>query len=141
MSAETVVIPRNFVLLEELEKAEKGATDMAISYGLIMADDISLSDWQCTIIGPQNSAVDNRVINLVVRCGPKYPVEAPEALFQTKVNYPFVDAKGRVDVKRVIKTWTRQHRMENLLVEIRKLFVYGDYRKLPQPPEGLSYDA
>lgn len=90
MSAETVVIPRNFVLLEELEKAEKGATDMAISYGLIMADDISLSDWQCTIIGPQNSAVDNRVINLVVRCGPKYPVEAPEALFQTKVNYPFV---------------------------------------------------
>jgi ubiquitin-protein ligase len=90
MSAETVIIPRNFVLLEELEKAEKGATDMAISYGLIMADDISLSDWQCTIIGPQNSAVDNRVINLVVRCGPKYPTEAPEALFQTKVNYPFV---------------------------------------------------
>eukprot|EP00967_Tisochrysis_lutea_P041919 scaffold50433_cov38-Tisochrysis_lutea.AAC.1 len=90
MSGETVVIPRNFVLLEELEKAEKGATDMAISYGLIMPDDISLSDWQCTIIGPQNSAVDNRVLNLVVRCGPNYPNEAPEALFQTKVNYPFV---------------------------------------------------
>jgi hypothetical protein len=31
--------------------------------------------------------------------------------------------------------------MENLLVEIRKLFVYGDYRKLQQPAEGLSYDA
>jgi hypothetical protein len=46
-----------------------------------------------------------------------------------------------VDVKRVIKNWTRQHRMENLLVEIRKLFVYGDYRKLPQPSEGLTYNA
>jgi len=90
MATENVIIPRNFVLLEELEKAEKGNTDMTISYGLIVPDDISLTDWQCTIIGPQSSAVDNRVLNLTVRCGPDYPLVPPEAIFQSKVNYPFV---------------------------------------------------
>jgi len=31
--------------------------------------------------------------------------------------------------------------MEHLLVEIRKLFVHSEYRKLQQPPEGLTYNA
>ena len=53
MATENVIIPRNFILLEELEKAEKGNTDMTISYGLIDSYDTSLTDWQCTIIGPQ----------------------------------------------------------------------------------------
>ena len=35
---------------QELEKAEKGNTDMSVSYGLCQADDISLTDWQCTIL-------------------------------------------------------------------------------------------
>jgi len=44
-------------------------------------------------------------------------------------------------VKRVVKDWKREHRMEHLLVAIRKLFAYPDYRKLNQPAEGLTYDA
>ena len=57
-SGEVIVVPRNFVLLEELERTEKGLTDMSVSYGLVMSDDITLSEWQCTILG-ERPAVRN----------------------------------------------------------------------------------
>lgn len=45
-------MPRNFKLLEELESSEKGHGDMSISYGLEHADDIFLTNWIGTILGP-----------------------------------------------------------------------------------------
>ena len=94
-SGETIIVPRNFKLLEELEKAEKGNTDMSVSYGLSQADDISLTDWQCTIlitgIGMQpHPQLDSRIISLLLRCGPDYPTKPPMAKFQSKLNFPFI---------------------------------------------------
>lgn len=51
-SGETVIIPRNFKLLEELEKSEKGHGDMSISFGLVDSGDTFLSDWNGGILGP-----------------------------------------------------------------------------------------
>ena len=39
-TGETVITPRNFKLLEELEHSEKGLGDMSISYGLVDSSDI-----------------------------------------------------------------------------------------------------
>ena len=94
-SAEVIIVPRNFVLLGELEKAEKGNTDMSISYGLVTADDITLTDWQCTILGPQNCGVEGRIISLLIRCPPKYPIEMPHIQFQSKINYPWLVSGSR----------------------------------------------
>lgn len=41
-------------MLEELERGEHGVSDGSISYGLEDADDITLSKWNGTILGPLN---------------------------------------------------------------------------------------
>ena len=51
-TGETVIVPRNFKLLEELEHSEKGRGDMTISFGLTDPGDCFLSEWNGGILGP-----------------------------------------------------------------------------------------
>jgi len=135
-------IPRNFRLLEELEKGEKGIGDGSCSYGLEDGDDILMSNWTGTIIGPGHTVHENRIYSLQITCGENYPDTVPLVRFLSKVNLPFVDGTNGL-VKptdlAVLRDWNRSKSIETILVEIRKEMASASNRKLPQPPEGSFF--
>ena len=131
-------IPRSFRLLDELERGEKGSGDGIISYGLADPDDISLSTWTGTIIGPPGSIFENRIYSLQLQCSMKYPEEAPKVRFETAVNLPFVNSvsgevlQGQI---RCLRDWKRTGSIESILRDIRHEMSLPANRKLAQPPE------
>ena len=56
-TGEQILIPRNFKLLEELEKGEKGLGDTPISFGLVDPADIFMTDWNGSIFGPPGVSI------------------------------------------------------------------------------------
>ncbi|CAK5273481.1 unnamed protein product [Mycena citricolor] len=135
-------VPRNFRLLEELEKGEKGIGDGSCSYGLEDGDDIMMSHWNGTIIGPGHTVHENRIYSLKITCGESYPEAPPTVQFLSRVNLPFVSqTDGVVNPAQlpVLAYWNRNGSIETVLVEIRREMASPANRKLPQPPEGSMF--
>jgi len=137
-----IVVPRNFRLLEELEKGEHGVGDGTVSYGLVDPQDITLTNWHGTILGPLNTVFQNRIYSLKIRCGERYPNVAPKVSFTTRINLGCViKATGVVDPAKcgVLKNWNSKYGLENVLNDIKREMMSPANRKLPQPAEGSMY--
>ncbi|CAH2355544.1 ubiquitin-conjugating enzyme variant Mms2p [[Candida] railenensis] len=134
-------IPRNFKLLEELEKGEKGLGAESISYGLTNQDDITMTYWNGTILGPPHSTHENRIYSLTIICDETYPEKPPQVSFISKINLPCVDDTGKVVVDQfdTLKNWRRSYTMETVLLELRKNMAAPSNKKLSQPAEGTTY--
>eukprot|EP00917_Polyrhabdina_sp_WS-2016_P020377 GHVP01043619.1.p1 GENE.GHVP01043619.1~~GHVP01043619.1.p1 ORF type:complete len:153 (-),score=32.30 GHVP01043619.1:78-515(-) len=135
-----VPVPRSFKLLEELERGEKGHVPDGVSWGLTQSDDITLSNWSCTIFAPHSTSFENRIYSLTVKCGTGYPEEHPTIQFLTKINLPCVDSKGNISPKWSFwKSWSPTFSIEKALIAIKKEMENGSNRRLPQPAEGEMY--
>jgi len=161
-----VVVPRNFKLLAELEKGEKpettasspgeSARNIYCSYGLKDQDDIEMTHWDGTIMGPPYGRHENRIYSVEMECGPEYPRQPPKVQFVNQINLPGVHpTNGKVDPSAIdlLKDWTRTYDeslrlgradvidrtlcMEGVLDALRKLMDKN--KTLPQPPEGAVY--
>lgn len=137
----TVTVPRNFRLLEELERGEKGIGDGTVSYGMDDSDDMLMRSWTGTIIGPSNSVHDSRIYTLKIFCDLSYPEAPPLVRFQSRINMDCVLSDGRVDPSRfaVLGQWRQQYSMETVLTELRRQMASPVNKKQPQPPEGTTY--
>ncbi|KAJ9495372.1 E2 ubiquitin-conjugating protein mms2 [Exophiala xenobiotica] len=152
-------VPRNFRLLEELEKGEKGLGAEACSYGLADGDDLMMTNWNGTILGPPHSAHENRIYSVNLHCGAQYPDVPPTLHFVSRINLPCVDQKtGRVGTTVIwsrqkltsklkvdpsklpcLANWKRDYTMETILIELRRYMALPQHKKLPQPPEGTTF--
>jgi ubiquitin-conjugating enzyme E2 variant len=143
MPGASVTVPRNFRLLEELEKGEKGIGDGTVSYGMEDADDMLMRNWTGTIIGPNNTVHEGRIYTLKIYCDLNYPERPPLLKFQSRVNLDCVGPDGRVNpvVFKVLGQWSRAYTMETVLVELRRHMASPTNKKLQQPPEGSMYPS
>eukprot|EP01038_Epipyxis_sp_PR26KG_P013146 gene13146-17614_t len=136
-----IIIPRNFKLLEELEASEKGTGDMSVSMGLVNGDDIFLTEWQGSILGPPSSTFDGRLYELRITCGPDYPAVPPRVRFVSKINLAHVNpSNGNVESDLpALQVWNRNCTIESILVGLKNSMSAQQNRRLPQPPEGSSF--
>jgi ubiquitin-conjugating enzyme E2 variant len=141
MSAPPIVVPRNFRLLEELEASEKGTGDMSVSLGLCDPDDIFLSEWVGSILGPPGTIFDSRLYELRVSCGPDYPLAPPKVRFTSKITLSSVNQTTGVveNDLQAIANWTRNSTIESILVNIKNSMSAPQNRRLLQPPEGSVF--
>ncbi|AEE78962.1 ubiquitin E2 variant 1D-4 [Arabidopsis thaliana] len=156
----SVVVPRNFRLLEELERGEKGIGDGTVSYGMDDGDDIYMRSWTGTIIGPHNimplllllvvteinfmsqTVHEGRIYQLKLFCDKDYPEKPPTVRFHSRVNMACVNHEtGVVDPKKfgLLANWQREYTMEDILVQLKKEMSTSHNRKLVQPPEGTCF--
>lgn len=136
-----VQVPRNFRLLEELEKGEKGIGDGTVSYGMDDSDDMLMRNWTGTIIGPSNTVHDGRIYTLKIFCDLSYPDRPPRVRFQSRINMGCVLPDGSVDCSKFpsLGHWQRTSTMETILQDLRREMAASANKKLPQPPEGTMY--
>lgn len=141
-AGETVIVPRNFKLLEELEVSEKGHGDMAISFGLVDASDTFLREWNGGILGPPGTYHDGRFYELKITCTDNYPADPPVVKFISKINMTCVDPKtGSIITTKLPATqnWNRNLGIEQILTSLRREMCSDANRRSRQPAEGLTF--
>ena len=132
-------MPRLFKLYQEYEEATGGG-DANITFGLEDAKDRTFTNWEASIMGPQSTSLNGRLIKLQIYCNENYPVEPPKVNFVHKVYLPSVDREtGVVDqLPGRCKNWNPSTMgIKDVLIALR--IEMEENGREAQPPEGEEF--
>jgi len=141
MSSNSTNLPRAFKLLEELEENQK-ESDVPVSLELTEPDDMEMVNWTASIIGPDRTTFANRIYQLQIECGPRYPDEPPRVRFVTRINMSCVDSESGVVRTPYLARWSRANdeiSMRGCLLDLRMKMQHSDERKKTQPEAGETF--
>lgn len=135
---EVVIVPRTFVLLDELEKSEKGQYSPFCSVGIKNLDDMQLRYWNGFIIPSEDSIVRGQDIRFDILCDMDYPDKPP--------TFKLVSSRNVLSIRRddstkdhklksyftsngtlsntipILKNWNRDKRMIDVLAYLKTAF-------------------
>jgi ubiquitin-conjugating enzyme E2 variant len=129
-------IPRSFVLLDELEKGEKGQYSPYCTIGMKDMRDVNLKEWNGIIITHPDSAVGEQFINFDIVCEMKYPDVAPVFKFasdfevlnlirlkdKTHILKSYIGSNKIVSSKlSILQNWDRHKRMIDVMNYLKKM--------------------
>lgn len=103
----------------------------------IIADDNTFTDWNGSILAPNERLYELRIV-----CGPDYPNKPPKVRFLSKINMSCVNqSNGEVNpsVFPHLKNWKKENTLYSLLKELRKEMEKSSFKSLKQPPEGTYF--
>ncbi|KAJ5071271.1 ubiquitin-conjugating enzyme e2 variant 1b [Anaeramoeba ignava] len=132
---------RNFRLLDELELGEKGAIG-SVAYGVDNSEDLTLTDWFGTIIGPIKTVYHARIYSLKIVCVEDYPEKPPIIQFRTKINMTCVNSDGTIDTSKFTlldKDWKKEYTIVTVLQALHSEMLKPENQNFKQPPDGTSY--
>ena len=132
---------------------------MSVSMGLVDPDDIFLSEWNGSILGPQGVRIickisfsfiyksliqtifEFRLYALRISCSPDYPVKPPIVRFVSKINMSSVNQSNGLVLSDLpaLANWNRNGTIESILVSLKQLMTAPNNRRLAQPPEGTNF--
>lgn len=116
-----VEVPRNFILLDELEETEKGDQyNGKYSYGLKDYDEnkhedyVLLKNW----VGMLISHKSDNIYNLEIFVGMDYPDKPPQITFKEPINLQFVKDNKLTDNFPLYKRWNKSYRLKDILASL-----------------------
>ena len=109
--------------------------------GLVNQDDIFLTEWNGSIIGPPGTIFDGRFYEVRLTAGPQYPDIPPTLRFITKINLSCVNQSNGVVTNDLpaIAQWNRNMTLESTLISIKNCMLAPQNKRLPQPAEGTTF--
>lgn len=131
------IVPRSFVLIDELEKSEKGQYSPYCTIGIKDMTDMELKYWNGIIMTFPESAIKEQVITFEIFCDLKYPDMPPKFKMINSQSFlnikkddkvishtfkQFLSQDGTInDNLPILKKWTRDKRLINVMDQIKKI--------------------